>query len=248
MSFQSSVKTRFAPAQAGDFASANPRYSVLAGPASLVAGALGVLIGGFAWAASTGVLDIESGETDFYNTVSNTGAGLPTGFVHREQQGLITTWLAEYGNLIQPGSYVTLMNGGDYWVKNTGAGATAVNQKVYAVYGTGAVVTAATATPPTNALIVASTATNNVLTVTANTGAPIAVGQPVSGAGIPAGAYISALGTGTGGVGTYTLSAATTATASGVALTATTAIETKWYVMSAAAAGELFKMSSQALG
>lgn len=53
--------------------------------------------------------------------------------------------------------------------------------------------------------ITASTATNQ-LTVSATSGI-LAVGQFISGAGIPYGVYISALGTGTGGNGTYTLSA-----------------------------------------
>lgn len=246
--FQKQVYNQPAPAVAGDFASANPRATVLAGPGSLVAGAGGVTVGRFAWAVSTGSNDINSGETDFYNTVTNAGLGVPTGFVHREQQALITAFLAESSMVVPQGLPVVLHQTGDFWAKNAGAGAVSVNQKVYASYADGSTVTAATGTPPTNNGITASTATNTTLTVTANTGAPIVVGQPVSGAGIPAGAYIAALGTGTGGAGTYTLSAATTATASGVTVTATTAVETKWYAMSAAAAGELFKISSYALG
>lgn len=46
-----------------------------------------------------------------------------------------------------------------------------------------------------------------VLTVTAVASGRLAVGQMISGAGIPPGTYITALGTGTGGVGTYTVSA-----------------------------------------
>jgi hypothetical protein len=176
MSFQSTTKVRYAPAQAGDFASANPRWSVLAGPGSLVAAAAGVVIGRFAWAASTGSADIETGETDFYNTVSNAGSGAPTGFVHRENQALITTFLAEAGYTIPQGQMVTLSSGGDFWVKNDGASAVTAGQKVFASNTTGQVQTGA------------------------------------------AGATIAG----------YT--------------------ETKWYAMSAAAAGELFKMSSHALG
>lgn len=50
----------------------------------------------------------------------------------------------------------------------------------------------------------------NILTVTAVQFGAIAVGAPLFGAGVAAGSIISALGTGTGGVGTYTLSAAQT--------------------------------------
>ena len=52
---------------------------------------------------------------------------------------------------------------------------------------------------------VASCATN-VLTVTAVSSGTLAVGQAIQGAGIPPGTYISALGTGIGGTGTYNLS------------------------------------------
>lgn len=45
-----------------------------------------------------------------------------------------------------------------------------------------------------------------VLTVTAVAQGSLAVGQMISGTGIPAGTYITALGTGTGGTGTYTVS------------------------------------------
>lgn len=138
--FQRSVNTRFAPAVAGDFASANPRASMLAGPNALVAAAAGVVIGAFAW-ASAGSPDIETGETDFYNTVTNSGAGVPSGFVHREQQGLITTFLAEAGTTIQQGSMVTLMVSGDFWVKT--ATAATVGQKIFASNTDGSVKTGA---------------------------------------------------------------------------------------------------------
>jgi hypothetical protein len=140
MGFQKTVNTRYAPAQAGDFASSNPRASLLAGPNSLVAGVGGVVIGCFAWAAA-GSADIESGETDFYNTVTNAGSGVPTGFVHREQQGLITTFLAEAGVTIQVGSMVTLHVAGDFWVKT--ATTATVGQKIFASNTDGSVKTAA---------------------------------------------------------------------------------------------------------
>lgn len=231
MTFQTTINIQQAPAVEGDWCDANPRHSVIAGEGALVSGAAGLTVARFAWADSSGL-------------VSNTGVGAPTGFVHREQQALITAYLAGYSMIIPAGRAVTLMRNAGVWARFAG-GATA-GQKVYASYADGTMTAAATATPPTNALITANTATNTTLTVTANTGAPIVVGQPVSGSGIPAGAYISALGTGTGGAGTYTLSAATTATATGVTVTATTAAETFFYVRSTAAAGELAKISTQA--
>lgn len=230
MSFQAQVNLQPAPAVEGDFASANPRATMLAGAGGLVTGAAGVVVGNFAWAVA-GV------------ATSAWAAASRIGFVHREMNALITAFLGESGLTIPAGLPLTLYTAGDFWDRF--AGGAAIGQKVYAYYADGTAYAAATATPPTNALIVANTATSNVLTVTANTGLPIVVGQPVSGAGIAAGAYISALGTGTGGAGTYTLSAATTATATGITVTATTAVETNFIVASAAAAGELAKITIQ---
>ena len=56
----------------------------------------------------------------------------------------------------------------------------------------------------------ASISTTTMTVTGSPTGIPIAVGQVVSGSGVTAGTYISALGTGTGGAGTYTVSASQT--------------------------------------
>ena len=53
MPFQSVVNVQPAPAIAGDFASANPRWNVLAGPGVLVCGAAGVTVGRFACIAGS---------------------------------------------------------------------------------------------------------------------------------------------------------------------------------------------------
>lgn len=119
MTFQTSVNLTQAPAVEGDFASANPRASVVAPESGFVAGAAGVTVGNFAWIQVDGF------------TVLNTGSGVPDGFVHREQQALITTFLAESGNLVPQGMPVTLMRTGDYFDKATVSGATK-GQKAFA--------------------------------------------------------------------------------------------------------------------
>ena len=63
-----------------------------------------------------------------------------------------------------------------------------------------------------NGAVVTGTITASVLTVTAVASGILRLGQTISGTGITAGTYISALGTGTGGVGTYTVVGDTTAT------------------------------------
>lgn len=59
--------------------------------------------------------------------------------------------------------------------------------------------------------VVTGSISGTTLTVTGVTSGTLAVGQTLSGSGITAGTYITALGTGTGGNGTYTVSASQTA-------------------------------------
>lgn len=229
MGFQTQVNITPAPAVEGDFASANPRASVVAGPGALVAGADGVTVGRFAWADANGV-------------VSNSGAGVPTGFVHRDMQALITEWLGEASMVIPQGLMVTLHNQGDFWARTSTAAV--IGQKVYANFATGAISTGPTGTPPAGAAFTGSIAAT-VLTVTAVASGTLAAGQPVSGTGVSAGTVIVNQLTGTpGGIGTYTVSPSQTV-ASG-ALTTKGGVETSWSVVSAADAGELVKISTWA--
>jgi hypothetical protein len=138
--FQKVVTTQPAVALPGDFCDANPRASVLAGPGGLVAGTNGVTVGRFAWWDTAGAKDINGTPM----IVNSAGTGAPTGFVHREQQALITLYLAYAGNLIPAGFGVTLMASGGYWVLNTGA-ASVVGQKAFASLTTGQVQFAAAA-------------------------------------------------------------------------------------------------------
>lgn len=126
--FQSVVNQYQAPAVEGDFCSANPRASVVAGEGALVAGTGGVTVGRFAWAASDG-------------TVTNAGSGVPTGFVHRDMQALITTWLGEESMVIPEGLAMSLFRSGDFWVKTLTTAT--VDQKVFASNTDGTVKTGA---------------------------------------------------------------------------------------------------------
>jgi hypothetical protein len=216
MPFPSQVNVVQAPAVAGDFASTNPRFVVDAGPGGLVAGPNGVTVGLFAWSDANNL------------TVSNTGIGVPTGFVHREQQALITTFLAEASMLVPAGLPVTLFSGGDFWVRNTGGNTTAIGQKAYANSANGSITFAASGNPPTGASVTGSIAANvvtgaiapntatgsiagQVLTVTAvGAGSVLAPGQTVSGTGV-AGCTILSQTSGTaGGVGVYQVSVSQT--------------------------------------
>jgi hypothetical protein len=126
MGFQASVNQYQAPACEGDFASSNPRASVVAGPGAFTAGSGGATVGRFAWADSNGY-------------VTNAGSGAPTGFIHRDMQALITTYLASNSMVIPQGLAMTLHRAGEFWVR-TATSAT-VGQKVFASNTDGSVKT-----------------------------------------------------------------------------------------------------------
>lgn len=243
MPFQTTVNTNPAPGLEGSFASANPYSSMVAGDTALVAGSAGVIVGRMAWARNDN------------SVVTNGHPGVPSrlGFVSKYNIVLITVYLAQASQVIQPGVDMTLHDAGDWWARLPAGGS--ISQKIYASYADGSLTAAATGAATTNALITANTTNaSNVLTVTANTGAAIALGQPVSGTNIPAGAVIGSFGTGTGGAGTYNLvngttgaNANATGTATGTTVTATTNFETRWLVHSTAAATELAKISTKGL-
>lgn len=128
MGFQTSINIQQAPGVEGDFASANPRATVLAGEGALVAGEGGATVGRFAWADADG-------------QVTNAGAGAPTGFIGRHMQAVITEWLGEASMLIPDGVAMALYNEGDFWVKSSTVAT--VGQKVFANNATGAIATGA---------------------------------------------------------------------------------------------------------
>jgi hypothetical protein len=209
MPFQTFVNLNLPLAVEGDFASTNPRATVLAGESSLVAGPQGVTTGQFAWVEADG------------RTVTNYAQGNrpPDGFVHRDQgAALITQYLGEASNLIPAGFPVTLYNAGDFFDKIIGGSASIVGSQVFARFsdGTcfiGSAPTGATATGSIGSTFTA-TAAGNQLTVSAVTGL-ISVGDTISGTGVPAGTTILA-GPAAGGAGVYTTSAVTTAAAATV--------------------------------
>lgn len=231
MGFPNQVNVVPAPGVAGDFCDGNPRATVDAGPSSLVSGPSGTIVGRFAWATSTGLLDQNTGEVDFYNLVSNTGAGAPTGFVHREQQGLITVYLDEVSMTVPKGFPVTLFSAGGFWVVNDGTTATATGQKAYANNATGKVSFAGTGTPPTSASVTGSIAANTTdtgsiavnsltgsisgttLTVSAIATGALFPGQTLSNTTssiVPGTTIVSQLTGTTGSTGTYQVSVSQT--------------------------------------
>lgn len=314
MPFQSTVNTRPAPAMSGDFASDGPRFFYPAGPGGLVANLAGVNVGRFAWAVPSLNLDFDGGPT----LVNSFGTGPVTGFVHRNQQALITAYLAESGVLIPQGFQLVLLTGGDLWIKNEGLTEASPGQVCYADFATGApsfgALKQGTAGGSASAIVAASaqtfigSITNNVLTVAtattpvtigavltgtgvalgtqivsqlpggtplgagtyvvtpgeqtviagtvmtqaygnltvATTGSGFLLGAQVTGANILVPTFITQLGTGVGGTGTYVVSGQLTAAAA--AVSASSNVLTKWYAISSGLPGEVVRCASNPLG
>ena len=317
--FQTKVTVQPAIGVEGDFASGNPRFAVLAGAGAFKAGANGVTVGRFAWTSDEFEDDVGGPAI-----VNNTGSGPVTGFVHREQQGLITQYLQDASMLVPAGFMVTVMSGGDFVVKNAGTNQALIGQKAYANFADGSVRFAPTGTPDSGGTSTASTIApetssftasiaGNLMTVTAIvsgtlfSGEPVSgtnvaagsaivqqilpleageslggigryalnipeqtvaseamtgayglmtiggtiggtfeVGQTVTGTGVSAGTAITALGTGTGGAGTYIVN--NSQTIASEALNTALDVETKWIAMSPGLPGELVKISDHPLG
>jgi hypothetical protein len=80
------------------------------------------------------------------------------------------------------------------------------------------------------------------LTVTVGSGIEVGALLGSNGATVAAGTYVTALGTGSGGLGTYIVNA--TQTVGSGTMTTSTNVETKFYAKSSGLAGELVKISS----
>jgi hypothetical protein len=209
--FQTQVYSQPAAAIAGDRASQNPIASYDAGPGGLVSGA-SLFVGRFAWV--TGAVDPNNEPT----VANSSGAGIPAGFLMRNQQGLNTTFLSQAGMQVQPGAQTALQIQGDFWVVNDGSTEATIGQKAYANLADGKVTFAATGSPTTGpsstgSTIAASTFSvtgsiaNDVLTVTAVSSGTIVAGATISGTGIASGTKVlSQISGAAGGVGTYRVS------------------------------------------
>lgn len=312
--FPQQVQTFPAPAVAGDFATANPRFATIAGPGALVAGQA-LTVGRFAWCDPAFIV------------ANSNGSGPVAGFLGRNQQGLITVYLSESSNQVVPGTQCFLYSGGDFWVVNDGTSVPIIGVfKAYANYATGKVTFAATGAPPQAASVTGSiaagagsvtasiaavynneqqltgvmtvsavgsgtiqvggllsgtgvqtgtrvvnqltgtangigtytvsvpqttasttiTESHGIMTVTAVASGALNVGDVLAGANVTANTVLTAFGTGLGGTGTYVVD--TTQTAASATITATGAVETKWYAMSQGQPGELVKISDHPLG
>lgn len=190
---QSFVNNELPVGVAGDFDGAPPIVSIPAPPFGFVAGPGGVNVGTFGWADPVSKLC-----TQYY-----VPSAFP-GFIHRENQGLITTYLGFASMLVPAGSIITPMSqGGFRGIFSAGA---TPRQKVYIDPVTGLLSGGAAGGGVTANSTAASLATTGILTVGATLTGTLAPGQAVYATGIPAGSYIGSQLTGTtGSTGTYQL-------------------------------------------
>jgi hypothetical protein len=240
-----------------------------------------------------------------------------SGFVHREQQALITSYLQTSSMVVPAGFPMTVMDQGDFWILNSGSGQALPGQKAFANFADGtatfaaAGATQATGGTSTTSTIAAGTSsftgsiTGSIMTVTAVSSGSIypgtaisgtnvvsgtlvtaqlsgtalgvgtysvsipeqsvasttisgtyglftvsgtvagfyGVGDTLTGGSVTAGTTITALGTGTGGAGTYIVNPTQSRSSAAINVLASN-IETKWYATSSALTGELVKITS----
>lgn len=208
--YQTQVYSSSSPAVEGDFASLNQYFTFDAGPGGLVAGPAGVIVGRFAWVAPP--LDADGTA----QVASNTGSGSVAGFVHREQQGLITDFLAFAGMKVPVGFPTTLMTGGDFWVKNNGSAIPIPGtSKAWANFADGTIAFGPSGTAPGGGSVTGTIATQtttfnaslvgNVLTVTNLATGTIGIGSILTGGTglITSTRIVSQVSGTTGGVGVY---------------------------------------------
>lgn len=185
--------------------------------------------------------------TDSSIQVKNSGTGNTIGFALRDEQGVISTFLAETSSVKQIGQPVEVGMRGEFFA--AGLNASTTGQKVFAKYTDGSLYfgTANATISGDNGLGFIGTAHQSTTTLTVDTvtSGSLAVGQKVSITG-GSDVYITALGTGTGGTGTYTVSASQTVGSSGspVACTSTAYVETKFSVLDGGDAAATIIISS----
>lgn len=237
--FQKQVNIYSSPAAEGQVASNNPWIGYVAGPQALLSGANGCSIGKFCWATPVTAGDTPERADSSATLVADGLSRAPSGFVHNEQQGSFTGYLAESGLALLPWQAMEAATRGDFWVKHLLVAAVR-DAKVFANLQDGSITSGATGATIAGNAGTASFATN-VMTVTVAPAAPLKVGDAITGASIPANTYIKAFGTGTGGTGTYTLTTSP-GTLSAQAFTGSSWVETKFKILSAALTNEFAKI------
>lgn len=246
---QTQVNVVQASAVAGDWASGNPRSFYTSGPGGLVVGPSGLTVGLFAWVNWMGLADPDSAPiiaSNFYGGIpfgafgfGGAGGAAPTGFVHREQQGLNATYLLDASMFIPQGFPIALCTSGDVWVKNQGTGAAYPGYQAFANFSNGQIsflaagASAPTVTAATSAIAAATGITavggisGNLMTLTAVSAGTVVNGATLSGTNVVTGTMVVSqltpllAGEALGGVGRYFVSIPEQSVAAGTTISGT---------------------------
>lgn len=208
--FQTAVANQPGVGIPGDFASANPKFSVDAGPGGIVSGPSGVIVGRFAWLYAPADGDGAPSQA------ANYGPGAPAGFVANELQGLNTIYLADASLLIPTGFQMGLFSGTDFWAKNDGLTQVTWGATVYVENATGKVRAdnvsgSATGTIAAGSFSVTGGIANDTLTVSSVQSGTVAIGALLTANAATGTTVVSQLlpllaGEALGGVGRYSVS------------------------------------------
>jgi len=243
-SFQQQVNLQPGVGEAGDFADANIRATVITPtylpgvalkPGFVADATYPCIVGNFAWGDQL---------TGFCASRYNGKASSKLGFVHRENQTIITQFLGQSVLALQPGLIATIYDQGSFWAKFA-AGAT-VGQSVFANYLDGSVYSAASnhSTQDFSATLSTISSGGVLDTTGGSVTGTVKVGDVLAGTGVGAGVSVTSQISGTvGGAGTYQ----TTYAGAGVSSTTITgagSVKTNFLVDSPASAGELAKIST----
>ncbi len=204
--FQTQINNQPAPGEAGDFYGVNPRASILGGPGMYSAPEGGLIVGRIAWVnPDTGAVSQSYVE------------GSQLGFLHRENNAVITAFLGEATYVVYEGLPITLFDQGDFWGRF--ADGAEPGQRVWADPGDGSLIAGGASAPTLDSYTATAgfggttqqgaaftfQVTGNVATVSSVTaGGYVDEGTVVTGVGVtdaPLGARLTGS---EGGAGTFT--------------------------------------------
>lgn len=209
--------------------------------------------GGF-WVVNRGTTEAQVGMKAYANFVGGGASFAATGSPTNSATSSSSTIGAETssftGSISDNLLTVTATSSGTIYPGTTisGTGVASGTQIVSQASGTtGGVGTYYVNIPDQNVASTSISGTYGLLTVGGTITGTWAVGGTITGTGVAAGTAITALGTGTGGAGTYVVNN-NTAVGTAEAIDQVGNVETKWTAMSAGPAGALIKISDKPLG
>jgi|HubBroStandDraft_4_1064222.scaffolds.fasta_scaffold00019_2 hypothetical protein len=210
---------------------------------------MGIMVQGDFWIVNSGTGEAVVGQKAYANFANGLATFAATGSPSTAASGSASSIAAETNSFTASISgdvmTVSAVGSGTLYPGTTisGTGVTTGNQIVSQISGTaGGVGTYLVSIPEQSVVSEAISGTYGLLTVGGTVVSGFAVGQTITGTNVVAGTQITALGTGTGGAGTYVVNNNTVV--SSTAISAYGNVETKWYAASGGLPGELVKITS----